>query len=77
VNGKPATAGKIEKEISDGKPVGIQADIHYGLVEIAGQEFLLPQTVEEIARYHGTLTKVEMEFRDYRKYSSDSTITFK
>ncbi len=68
---------QLETEISDGKPVGIQADVHYGLVEIAGQEFLLPQTVEEIARYHGTLTKVEMEFRDYRKYSSDSTITFK
>ena len=30
---------QLETEISDGKPVGIQADVHYGLVEIAGQEF--------------------------------------
>jgi len=68
---------QLETEISDGKPIGLQVDVHYGLVDIAGKEFLLPQAVEEIARYHSTLTKVEMEFRDYGKYSSDSTITFK
>ena len=68
---------QLETEISEGKPVGIQADIHYGPVPIGGKEFLLPVHVEEIARYRGQLTKVEMEFRDYRKYSADSSITFK
>ena len=68
---------ELETELPEGKPVGIQADLQYGFAEIAGKEFLLPQKVEEIARYHSSLTKVEMEFRDYRKYGSDSTITFK
>ena len=68
---------ELETEMSDGKPVGIQADLEYAFYEIAGQPFLLPKRVNEIARYHGSLTKVEMEFRDYRKYASDSIVVFK
>jgi len=68
---------RLETEAPNHEPVGIQTDIYYGSVQIAGKQFLLPVKVEEIARYLSQLTKVEMQFRDYRKYSADSTITFK
>ena len=68
---------ELETEFTDHKPVGIQADLHYSPVAIGTTEFLLPAKVEEIARYHSRLTKVAMEFRDHRKYSADSVVTFK
>jgi hypothetical protein len=39
-------------------------------------KFLLPQQATEIAPFGKTMTKAEMQFRDYRKYDSSSNITF-
>jgi hypothetical protein len=56
--------------------IGVQIDILYRPVTIASKEFLLPQQAVETARFGNTLTKVEIQFEQYRKYDSDSNITF-
>jgi len=56
--------------------VGSKLDVRYGLTAIAGKEFLLPQTAEEIAIFDTTLTKAEIQFQQYRKYEANSTINF-
>jgi len=61
-----------------GKPVavGTKLDVGYGLTTIASKEFLLPQEAEEVAIFDKTLTKAKIEFQQYRKYESNSTIHF-
>lgn len=56
--------------------IGLQLDVQYGPTVIGSKQFLLPRHAVEIAPYGKTLTKVEIQFRQYRKYESDSTITF-
>jgi hypothetical protein len=56
--------------------IGVQSDIRYHPTIIAGQEFLLPQVAVETARFGDTLTKVEIDFQQYRKYESSSNIIF-
>jgi len=56
--------------------LGWKIDIHYAMTAIAEKEFLLPQSAEEIVRFGTTLTKVEIQFQQYRKYESSSTVTF-
>jgi len=57
-------------------PVGEQIDVRYGPTAIAAKEFLLPQQAVEIVLFYKTLTKVEIQFQQYRKYDSSSNITF-
>jgi hypothetical protein len=56
--------------------IGMQLDLHYGLTAIGPKEFLLPQQAIEIAPFGKTLIKAEIRFEQYRKYDSDSNITF-
>lgn len=56
--------------------IGVQIDVSYRPTTIADKEFLLPQRAIETARFGNTLTKVEIEFTQYRKYDSSSNITF-
>lgn len=56
--------------------VGMQMDVRYGPVRIGANEFLLPERSVEIAPFGKTLTKVEIQFGQYRKYDSNSKITF-
>ncbi len=58
------------------KVIGTQLDLRYAPASIGGHEFLLPQQAVEVAPFGKTLTKMEMQFRDYRKYDSSSNITF-
>jgi len=58
------------------RAIGVQIDIHYRPTAIASKEFLLPQQAVETARFDNTLTKVEIQFEQYRKYDSSSNITF-
>jgi len=64
------------KEQGHNIQVGEQLEVRYGPVVIDSKEFLLPQEAEEIARFYKTLTKSEIQFQQYRKYDSNSTITF-
>ena len=50
--------------------------LDYRYTEISGQKFLLPVTGQIIMKADGVGTKNEIEFRSYRKYSADTTITF-
>ncbi len=56
--------------------IGMKSDVSYRNTAIGSREFLLPQQAVEIARYSNTLTKVEIQFQQYRKYESSSNITF-
>ncbi len=50
--------------------------LDYRYTEISGQKFLLPSSGQVIMRTNGQGSKNEIEFRSYRKYSADTTITF-
>jgi hypothetical protein len=56
--------------------LGWRIDVRYAMTAIAGTEFLLPQTSEETVRYGASQTKVEIQFQQYRKYESSSTVMF-
>jgi hypothetical protein len=56
--------------------VGVQLDVQYAPTQIAGNEYLLPQTAIEIAPFGLTLTRAEIHFDKYRKYDSSVSIKF-
>jgi hypothetical protein len=56
--------------------IGLQLDVAYGLTAIGSKEFLLPQQAIEIVPFGKSRTKAEIRFENYRKYDSDSNITF-
>jgi hypothetical protein len=52
-------------------------DMQYGIAQIAGEKFLLPLRVERrFTEHNGTEHLNVIEFKDYRKYSADATISF-
>lgn len=55
-------------------------DIHqvldYRYVDLSGQKFLLPQNGTAISRVQSVGSKNEIDFRGYKKYSADTSITF-
>ena len=56
--------------------LGYELEVRFAPTTIAGQEFLLPQVAESTALFGKTLTKAEVKFQQYRKYDTNSTITF-
>jgi len=50
--------------------------LDYRYTDISGQKFLLPQGGTIVMRADGVGSKNEIEFRSYRKYSADTSITF-
>jgi hypothetical protein len=50
--------------------------IDYNFVDISGQQFLLPLKAQVIMRHDRIASKNEIEFRGYRKYSTDASIKF-
>lgn len=52
------------------------SDIEYGPVVISGQSYLLPVKTILSSTASATLFVNESDFRDYKKFSSESTITF-
>lgn len=56
--------------------LGYELDVRFAFTAIAGQEFLLPRIAESTALFDKTLTKAEVKFQQYRKYDTNSTITF-
>lgn len=56
--------------------IGTDTEVRYGMVALGEKEFLLPLEVEEVARFHTSLTRAQIHFRDYRKYDSTSRIAF-
>ncbi len=56
--------------------IGNSIEVRYAPTQIGDKQFLLPQQATEVNRFHKRLTKVEIQFRAYRKYDSTSTVTF-
>jgi hypothetical protein len=56
--------------------VGVELDVHYGPVNIGSKEFYAPLRAEETGLFGKTKTRAEIQFQQYRKYDSNSTITF-
>jgi len=54
----------------------IHEQLDYRYTDIGGQKFLLPSLGEIVMRTEGVGRKNEIEFRSYRKYSADTSITF-
>jgi hypothetical protein len=54
----------------------IKQRLDYRYTDISGQKFLLPVSGQVIMKADGTGTKNEIQFRSYRKYSADTSITF-
>jgi hypothetical protein len=50
--------------------------LDYGFADISGHEFLLPLHSQTDMSLDGELSRNEIEFRLYRKYSAESDITF-
>jgi hypothetical protein len=67
----------VEPEPPPSFPVqNIKQRLDYRYTDISGQKFLLPVSGQVIMKADGTGSKNEIEFRSYRKYSADTTITF-
>ena len=67
---------RLEEDAPPEVPVRIVKDLRYAPTLISGHKFLLPASVEEIARYRSTVTKLQVEFRNYRRYGTKTKITF-
>jgi hypothetical protein len=56
----------------------VEATLEYGYVMIEGKNYLLPIIGENMACFRGRAdcTRNQIDFRNYRKFSADSTVTF-
>ncbi|HUB81020.1 MAG TPA: hypothetical protein VMB03_19585 [Bryobacteraceae bacterium] len=52
------------------------ATVEYGLASVAGRNYLLPAHSEGEMHSSEMWARSKMDFRDYRKFTADSTITF-
>jgi hypothetical protein len=50
--------------------------IEYGEVQIGGKAYLLPVRAEAMVSYEGKTARNEIRFEGYRKFETESTITF-
>jgi hypothetical protein len=67
----------VEPEPPASFPIqNIHQVLDYRYTELSGQRFLLPQGGTVIMRSDGIGHKNEIDFRSYRKYSADTSITF-
>jgi hypothetical protein len=65
------------ENLPTGFPITAGSDmLDYDLAKVGDQEFVLPLRAEVRLRQGRVLTKNEVEFRLYRKFSADASITF-
>ncbi|MCY4187801.1 MAG: hypothetical protein OXD30_04905, partial [Bryobacterales bacterium] len=50
--------------------------LDFDFIDLSGQSFLLPLKAQAFVRSGRLLTRNEMEFRLYRKFTAEATITF-
>ena len=55
----------------------VEMTVDYGLVRIAGRQYVLPVKAENLSCFRDsvTCTRNQLEFRNYRKFSAESTIS--
>lgn len=67
----------VEPEPTATFPIqNIHQVLDYRYVALSGQDFLLPVSGTVIMRSDGVGSKNDIDFRSYRKYSADTSITF-
>ena len=67
----------VEPDMPPGFPIQeIHETIDYSYVDISGQKFWLPLKSDLIMRSDRNGSKNDIEWRGYRKYSADTSITF-
>jgi hypothetical protein len=67
----------VETDEPEGLIVGgVTTDVQFIEVNIAGQPYRLAGRAETRVRRQKILLKREMEFRDYHKYTADTSVTF-
>lgn len=67
----------VEPEPPASFPIqNIHQVLDYRYTELSGQQFLLPKSGTVVMRSDGIGSKNEIDFRSYRKYSADTSITF-
>jgi hypothetical protein len=54
----------------------VQEILDYGYTDLSGQQYLLPLKAQTLMASDENLTKLETEFRLYRKYSAESILKF-
>ncbi len=57
-------------------PVGLQLEVRYEPIEIGGNRYLLPSHAKLAGLFNTGITRADLDFSNYRKYSSNSTISF-
>lgn len=57
-------------------PVGLKLEVRYEPIEIGGNRYLLPSHAELAGLFNTGITRADLDFSNYRKYSSNSTISF-
>jgi hypothetical protein len=67
--------------IADGIPkdfpiVGSETSVDYDKANIGGKDYLLPAFCETVMRSGSTALRNKVEFREYRKFAADSSVTF-
>lgn len=68
----------IGRDIPSSYPFqAVEMTVDYGMVEIAGENYLMPVRGENLAckRYTLYCTRNEIEFRNYRKFTAESIVT--
>jgi len=61
------------------KSIGIEASsssVDYDYADVGGRDYLLPATADTVLRSPQAWARNHAEFREYRKFSSESTVTF-
>jgi hypothetical protein len=53
-----------------------EGTLDYDLSQVAGREYLLPLRAEMMMSTSTTQFRNEVDFKDYRKFSAESTLTF-
>lgn len=67
----------VEPEPAASFPIqNVHQQLDYRYTDISGQTFLLPRNGTIVMRSDGVGSKNEIDFRSYRKYSADTSITF-
>jgi hypothetical protein len=67
----------VEPDMPPGFPIQeVRETIDYKFADISGQQYLLPMAADVLMRHDRMANKNEIEFRSYRRYSADTSITF-
>jgi hypothetical protein len=67
----------LRAEIPHGFPIsGNESSVDYEFAEVGGKRYLLPSHASSWAKYGTYVAENSVEFREYRKFQAESSVTF-